>query len=316
MTTPFVECAARLGWTHRFGQLIFYPDVPTVSFALTPVFPGCSDTLAYNCIVWNLWYLIDSVRRPGTHWILTCECGYSPDAEIEWGVLVSHPNENTVVWELDFAGLAPVCDEAFRHLDGFMRLTFDRTEYESDVRAMLREVQQTTRERVPFDQLVSLHGHANLEKEYPGCRHAVADRFEPTTHGDCDADEFLELDADAPWPREPMFAPGTVIELGNFRTRVNGKESFDWIGRWFTRWEVLAAYRAWTDYTNYSTMHTGQGRQYRYTDDPAIDPGRKVIIKNGHGEALVNAMRKCFAEGNTAPGVDVRYVQCDVPLPE
>lgn len=341
MTAPFVECAARLGWIRRFGELIFYPDAPSVTFSLTPVFPGCSDTLAKQGIVWNLWSLIDSIRRPGAYSILNCECGYPPDADIKERVCVSHPNDNTVVWELDFAGLAPACDEAFRHMDGFMRFTFDRAEYESDVRSMLREVQRTAREPVPFGDLVELRGHADLEKEYPGRRHAVADLFEPTIHGDCDSDEFLELDADAAWPREAIFPPGTVIEIGCFGTalyRIDGKRSHEWIGQWFTRWQALSAFRDWGMTRRFAArpqsgnlfgnssslvlLSGGSTSDRSCSSNTASDPNEFVLrpgqdadTAHDAGAAFADALRECLAEGNTAPGVEVRHVRSDIPLP-
>lgn len=55
-------------------------------------------------IVFDLLDLFHSAQRPGSYFLLNCACGYPPDAGIEEMVLVSHPDANTVIWELDVRG--------------------------------------------------------------------------------------------------------------------------------------------------------------------------------------------------------------------
>lgn len=296
----------------RFGEITFWPDAPSVSFSLTPGFPGCSDNLAERGIVWDLWRLMESVRRPGAYSILNCECGYPDDAYLTESVCVSHPNHETIIWEIDFKGLRPAVDEALGHLDGFMRLIFERDTYEADVRAMLREVQRVASTPVPIADLSNLRHYASLEKEYPGCRHLLADLFEPTVHGDCDAEEFLELDADTLWPVTPIFAPNTLLEIGYFgqhRFCVDGRTSLGWIGRWFTRWEALAAYKTWVAaITRRFALKSSPGNP----NDFVLAPGHDAETSHRLGEMFAESLQRCLSEGRTAPGVQVRYVRCDI----
>lgn len=296
MAQPVFESAARLAWKRQFTGLIFYPDAPSVVFSFTPVFPGCADDLAAKGIVWDVQALLDSVRQPGGYFLLNCECGYPPDADIEERVCVSHPDARSIVWELDCCGLAPALDEALRRDEGFVRLIFDREEYESDVRTLLRTLQSTARAVIPFDELSFLEHGAELRKEYPHLSGAKADLFEPTVHGDDDIEGFLAMDATAPWQREPLFPPGTLFELGPFGHdvyRIDGQPRRTWIGRWFPRWQALDAWRRWVACLV-----------------AAHDPDQRRLIENRRceeGKRFAEALQACFDEGMTAPGVTVRY---------
>jgi len=318
MIDPFVEVPARLGWNKRFGQIIFWPDAPSVSFSLTPVFPGCSDQLAEREIVWDLWRLMESIICPGAYSILNCVCGLPYHAGIEDHVCVSHPKHNTIIWEIDFKGLRPAVDEAFGHLDGFLRLVFEREAYEADVRAMLHEVQQTVSTQVPISELSGAYGYAALENDYPGCRQVLADLFEPTVHGDCDAEEFLELDPDIQWERAPIFAPNTMLEIGSFGQelfRIDGQTSHEWIERWFTRWQALAAFRHWSaGFTRRFALSTGGGKEEDVDPNEfVLEPGYDAEICHRFGETFAETMLQCLSEGETAPGIQVRYVRCEIP---
>ena len=316
MTEPLAEYVARLGWAKRFVELTFLPDVPTVSFGLMPVFPGCSARLAERDIVWSLWSLMDSVRRPGGHWILNGECGHPDDAGIGQPVCVAHPDERTVIWELDVSDLGVALDEPLAARRGFVRLVFDRAEYEAAVRAMLREVRATADTRVPFGELAGLHHSNLLASEYPASSDAVADVFVPAEHGECDAEELLALDIEAPWPREALFAPGTLVEIGLFGSdlhRVNGGPSQAWLGRYFTRWAALGAFRAWSGFTRRGLLRTGGGRAVGDPNELVFAPGSDPEECHRSGAAFAQALQRGFDEGATAPGVRVVYVRCDAP---
>jgi len=315
MTKPFFETPARLGWRKRYGEVIFHPDAPCVTFSLTPVFPGCGDKLGEQGIVWDLWRLMESVRRPGAFSVINSECAYPPDAYIGTDVSVSHPDQETVVWELDCKGLSPALDDAFGHPDSFIRLVFERKAYEADVRAMLREVQKFARTPVPVADLAGAHNFGKLEKEYPGCRFVADFIFEPTVHGDCDAEEFCALDAEAEWPREPLFAPGTLIEIGLFGDRllrIDGCLRHDWIGRWFTRWETLVAFRQWMSCVSRRWALSSNGITANMAadhNDFVLRPGQDGETCHRSGEAFAEVLRRCLSEGKTAPDVEVRYVR-------
>ena len=319
MEKPFFEMPARLGWRKRYREIIFYPGAPSLSFSLAPAFPGCGDKLDERGIVWDLWRLMESVRRPGAYSILNCECGYPPDADLETHVIVSHPDHGTVVWELDCRGLSPALDDAFVHLDSFLRLVFEREAYEAEVRAMLREVQQTARTPVPVVDLSEAHGFGGMEKKYPGCRFVADYIFEPTVHGNCDAEEFCALDAEAGWLREPLFVPGTLLEIGFFGDellRIDGCVHHDWIGHWFTRWEALVAFNQWMSCVSRRFALPSKGVKLNMSGDAnefVLLPGQDAENCHRSGESFVEVLRRCLGEGKTAPGVEVRYVRCEAP---
>ncbi len=321
MRAPVFETTARLCWRLCHGEIMLDPEMPSVTYSLTPIFSGCSDRLAERSIVWNLWALLDSVRRPGGHDILTCECGYPSDARLEEAVLVSHPDDATVVWELDIQGLKPALADDLAGWGGFVRLVFQRPEYEADIRAMLREVRRTQGASIPVTDLVEVRGQGFLVENHPEIRHVVADLFEPTVHGDFDGEAFAQLDDEAAWPREPLFPPGARVEIGYFGNElclVDGRASRVWIERWFTRWAVLDAYRQWgeTFVRAYALprIYPGMKAPAGVADNEfVLLPGRDMETCHRAGEAFAAALRHSLEEGCTAPDVSVRYRGRELP---
>lgn len=318
MIEPFVECSARLGWHKRFTQIIFDPDQPYVEFSLTPEFPWCSEKLAKWGIVWSLRDLLASVRTPGAYQLVTCECGYAPDAGLQELICVSHPDAASVVWEIDIKGLTPALDKALAGIEGFIRLCFVRDEYEADIRAMLREVQETAYKPVSLAQMAAADGVEYLRNEYPECLTLPAEVFEPGERG-CDLDDFVAMDYAAPWGRKPVLRAGRLLEIGLFddwMARVDGNVDKDWIGRWFTRWATLAAFRAWTPH--YSRLY---GFGCVPLDSNNVGQNCFVLSSNDAleachvaGERLAAVIQAQFDESETAPGVVVRYVRCVPPV--
>jgi hypothetical protein len=320
MIEPFSELPARLGWHKNFTQITFDPDQPYVEFSLTPEFPWCSDKLAERGIVWSLRDLLESVRCPGAYQIVTCECGYAPDAYLEERICVSHPDTESVLWEIDIKGLAPALDDALEVIDGFIRLRFVRDEYETDIRAMLREVQETARTPVSLAQMGSAYGIEHLRDEYPGYLSLLAEVFEPGERG-CDLDDFVAMDCDAPWGRVVILPAGTGLEIGLFDdelVRLNGKVDRGWIGRWFTRWSTLAAYRAWVcHFSRRFGLGLDLDRVYLQNSDKVgqnsfvLLPKTTLAACHAAGEHFAAVLQAQFNEGDTAPGVTVSHVRCN-----
>jgi hypothetical protein len=263
---------------------------------------------------------MDSARRPGGHDILTCACGQPPHARLEEAVLVSHPDDETVVWELDIQGLKPALTEVPTDREGFVRLIFRRPEYEADIRAMLREVRRVQGASIPVADLVEVRGQEFLVENHPEFRHVVADLFEPTVHGDSDGEALARLDAEAEWPREPLFPPGTRVEIGLFGAEqclVDGRASRVWIERWFTRWAVLDAYRQWGEsfVRAYALpwLYPGMKAPMGVADNEfVLLPGGDMETCHCAGEAFAAALQRAFREGCTAPDVSVRYLRRNV----
>ncbi len=318
MIEPFLDRPARLGWRKNFTQIIFDPDQPYVEFSLTPEFPWCSEELAKRGIVWSLRDLLASVRTPGAYQLVTCTCGYAPDAGLEERICVSHPDAESVVWEIDIKGLAPALADTLANIEGFICLRFVRDEYEVDIRAMLREVQETAYKPVSLAQMAAANGIEYLRSEYPACLSLPAEVFEPGERG-CDLEDFVVMDCEAPWGRKPVLRAGRLLEIGLFDdwlARVDGNVDKDWIGRWFTRWVTLAAFRTWDAY-----FFRRYGLNGVLLEADEVRPNGIVMSFNDAleachvaGEHLAAAIQAQFDEGETAPGLVVRYVRFAPPM--
>lgn len=203
-TRPALTLPSRIGWVIYYSEILFC-DPPCLFLQALPDFPGGNKPEAGQDVVWDVFSLIESVKRPGAHQMLTCTCGEASDAGLEEFILVSYPDTSTVVWELDIAGLRPALDKTLAgDHEGFMRLVFAREQYEADIRALLRALQQAGRGPVPVTALDSrTHGLQRLLAGYPACDSLHVDELEPNIKGMA-LERLLELDASEPWPRTPL----------------------------------------------------------------------------------------------------------------
>lgn len=319
-TQLLLTLPGRIDWVIRFSEIIF-DEPPYLVLQAIPNFPAGNNHLAERGIVWDVFSLIDSIKQPGAHQVLTSDCGYAPDSGLEECILVSHPDTHTVVWELDVSGLYPALDDALVEKGaGFVRLVFARDQYEADIRALLRALQRAAQTPVATKMLDSrIYGLEYLLANDPSCDSLRIEMLEPETQG-LELECLLELDVNEPWPRMPLWPAGTLIEFGFFPhhdghelMRVNGElpRPLHWPGCYFTRWEVLAAYKNWLSYT-----------QRAFTLKPAISlsPGigqnEFILLRESDrqccheaGKLLAAIMQASLQEGETAPGVTVRYYE-------
>lgn len=296
-TVPLAECPARLGWT--LADETTYADPPWLTVRLVPSFPECHPAIDEAGIVFDLLDLFHSARRPGGYFLLNCTCGYPPDAGIEEMVLVSHPDADTVIWELDVRGLGPALEDHWAWHNGFLRLVFQREEYEADLRAMLRDVRSAGSTVLPVEEI------------------------DP---GGCGAYErAMALHDEELCLREPLLPAGTVLEFGLFGPNllvIDGKPDLGWPVRLFTRWSALAAFKRWIGYVSRGwAVHYEFGEEARRLNlSWFAEPERRndfFLLRESErtacdeaGAALVQTLCTCFAEGETAPGVTVRYQSC------
>ena len=314
---PVLTLPSRIGWVIYYSEIIFC-DPPCLILQALPDFPGGGNDLAERGIVWDVFSLIDSIKRPGAHQVLTADCGYAPDAYIEESVLVSHPDTGTVAWELDIPGLRPALDKKLiDSSEGFVRLVFARDRYEADIRELVRALQRAGHDPVAVAALDSrTHGLKHLLADYPACDSLPVDALEPGIKG-MELERVLELDVDEPWQRTPLWPAGTLIEFGFFPSgdghalmRINGDFSdCRWPSHYFTRWEVLTAFNTWFSYTN---------RAYAFESKISLpaETGRNefVLLRAADRQRCHKAGRRFAAifqaslqEGETAPGVTVLY---------
>ena len=337
-TCPVLTLPGRIGWQIYYSEIIF-DDPPYLFMQALPDFPGGTDDWTERGIVWDAFALIDSIKRSGAHQVLTADCGYAPDVYLEERVLVSHPDSNTVVWELDIAGLRPALDKTLiGDREGFVRLVFVREQYGTDIRSLVKALQQAGCGPVPVTALDSrTYGLKHLLTDYPACDSLPVDTLEPGVEG-MELERILELDADEPWPRTPLWPAGALIEFGFFPgksghelMRVNGEYSWRyWPSRYFTRWEVQTAFNAWMSCvcrayafdSNFSlpasTVQLRKGAA-TYDDQKAetgIGPNDFVLLQAADrqrchegGRRFAAIFQASLQEGETAPGVTVRYCE-------
>ncbi|MBK8752965.1 MAG: hypothetical protein IPL99_15625 [Candidatus Competibacteraceae bacterium] len=119
------ELPARLGWTLAYDTI--YADPPWLEARFVPSFPECNREINETSIVFDLLELFRSAQRPGGYFLLNCTCGDSSHAGIKDLVFVSHPDVDTVIWELDVRGLGPALEDYWSSHTGFLRLIFKRS---------------------------------------------------------------------------------------------------------------------------------------------------------------------------------------------
>lgn len=321
---PALDIAGWLGWQAKYSEITF-AEPPYLTLQMTPVFPYCHTALAERGIVWDVFSLIESIKRPGAHQLLTGDCGYAPDVYIEASVLVSHPNEHTVVWELDSKGLRPVLDDSLDCEGGFYRWTFDRADYERDIRALLREVQARITQPVAVTDLSDTDGLDHLINSFPDIKTLRVEEFEPDTRGRAE-ERLLEIDPDAAWPREPLWPPGTVLEFGFFKDKyghdwlmIDGQvKRACWPVHYFTRWQALDAFNAWAATTERRhSLPAGsctpeEDVNHRNTCFLRQESDRDVC--HAAGRHLAQVLQHGYQEGSTAPGVMVSYRACPLTV--
>lgn len=336
---PALTLPSRIGWQIYYSEIIF-DDPPYLFMQALPDFPGGNKPEAGQDVVWDVFSLIESVKRPGAHQMLTCTCGEASDAGLEEFILVSYPDTSTVVWELDIPGLRPALDKTLiGDHEGFVRLEFAREQYEADIRALVKALQQAGRVPVPVTALDSrTYGLKHLLADYPACDSLLVDELEPNTGGGMALERMLELDADEPWPRTPLWPAGTLIEFGFFPgknghelLRVNGEYSWHyWPSLYFTCRKVRTAFNAWMSHVHRAYVFDPNRKLPFATNLPrkgaitrgipgtetGIGPNDLVLLHTADRQRCHDAGRQFAAifqaslqEGETAPGVTVRYCE-------
>jgi len=265
---------ARLGFRLAFETT--FSDPPYQTVRLVPEFPHVRPDIAETTdIVWDLPQLCESIQRPGGYDVLNCTCGLGDHADLMELAFVAHPDDATVVWEIDIPGHRPALEARWRETEGFLRLVFRREDYEADIRAMLAAVLSAGSPDLPVEE------------------------YDPNRGGE--VYELLQARAaDGDWSRQPILRPGTLLEFRVARSSfllLDGKPSNMYAPRLFTRWSAMAAFDHWAD-------------PFLLDRDLAESRGADC---DEAGEAFAAVLRRCFAEGLAAPGVAVEYRPCREP---
>ena len=302
MVSSTEDIHARLGYRLAFETV--YDEPPYQAVSLIPVCPWIHpDIQKATTIVWDLPELLRSIQRPGGYQVLNCTCGVADDAELMALNYVAHPDDETVIWEVDVPGHRPALEKSFGESDGFSRATFRRAHYEADILGMLDAVLSAGTSALPVEE------------------------YNPNRNGDS-YQRLQELAANWDGSRQPILRPGSRLEIGFFDdelARLNGAAYRDYLPRLFTRWDTHVAFEHWRRY-----FARGHGVTYTLAQE-GIDIDENVF---GRGDArnrfhllherdreacddagrhFAAALSRSFAEGSSAPDVIVEYRHCLIP---
>ena len=294
---PAAEFPGRFGW--RLVSETIYAEPPWQSVGLVPEFPGCNPAIAETGILWDVLEIHAAAARPGAYYVLNCGCGYPPDSGLEAPVFVSHPDEDTIIWEIDCKACAPALIPVFSGNSGSVRRVFARQDYEAEVEAMLRAIRTAGSPGVPVEE---------LEPDVDGMAFERAMALE------------------APAPRRPVLPPGTALEFGFFGSSLfalDGKPDPNWPVHMFPRQAVYAAFQNWLRF-----VRRGFTLKFAFDDNGEVPDLAAFTSEavcndffllresertacNRAGAELVSLLRQAFEENRTASGVVVTCRACD-----
>lgn len=289
ITDPLLILPARLGW--QLNRSFIYgnggdnpPTDQTLKF-IPALECGLQMAGEYGDIVLDLKPLLESARKLGGYFLLTCECGYADDADIKELIFVQHQSPDKIVWELDIQGLrsALVKEEWLTHQDGYVSLVFDRSQYMADLRRMVEEVQQANKE---------------------------LDLYELAGSGDYGfVEELLAFDFDAPIVAEPILPPGSHLEFrleGEEFCWLNGKRLFGWPPHYFSRWEINLAFKKWMRF--FQRGYAGNPNQLYLPNE------NDRVACDKAGNELARMLQQSTDESGYSPHITVSYSPCLLPV--
>jgi len=295
ITEPLLTLPARLGWS--LDRSFIYgnggdkpPTDQTLKF-IPSLECGLQMAGEYGDIVLDLQSLLESARKPGGYFLLTCECGIADDAGIEELIFVQHLPNDKVVWELDIQGLrsALVKETWLTHKDGFVRLIFDRAQYVTDLRHMVEEVQRENRV-LELDAVAGIGDYRFVE-------------------------ELLAFDFDAPIVAEPILPLGSRLDFrleGEEFCWINGKEFFGWPPRLFPCWEVNQKFKKWIEFVHRGFAIKAAAQPMKTNHFYLLDEGCRAAC-DAVGCELASLLQKSIDESCNSPQVTVSYSPCLLP---
>lgn len=172
-----------LEWHLHFPQVVFI-EPPYVDMQAVPHFPGCSENLQEQDIVWDIFALMESVKRPGRHYVFTCSCGTALDADLYQSIQVRHPDADTVFWDFDVQALGAALEERYSEYEhGFIRLVFARPAYETAIHGLFNALRSAGSTPLDISSLTDTRGLACLRREYPQMSLIQVEEMNPNSQG-------------------------------------------------------------------------------------------------------------------------------------
>lgn len=313
-----VEEQAQLGWVDKVVDPTLWNGEINADLVFIADFPYCSDQLLQRDIVLDVQALIDSVIRPGSHFILNCTCGIAEDAGLGAPVRVAHPDDDRILWELDVEALRPALSDELQG-PGFVRLVFERACYQRAVHGLLDKIRELAGSVHPLsvcdERPFKLDGV--IAAKVPDT--LVVDGIQPPIHGsEALSEEILDTIGSIDWRRQPTLPAGSHVEIGLFESSepycVDGWPGTAWIGHWFTRHAVARAWAQWPVTRRYAVDQewARKRRGLEVIEDSSTNhfvmvPGTSLREFDRKGENFAQLLAAGLSEGDTAPGAQVTY---------
>ncbi len=311
-----VETRAELNWTAKIVDPVFHDGQIDADLLFVADFPHCASKMAQRGIVLDIQALIDSVIRPGSHFILNCTCGIAKHAGLGAPVRVAHPDDEHIIWELGVEALRPALADDLQG-PGFIRLVFDRTAYRQSVLDLLACLREMAGSRQPLSAYDSSALEGATGPNLPDT--LIVDGIQPAwRNSDELTDELVDAIGTIDWRPRPIVPSGSEIEIGLFDSeapcRIDGRPGRDWIGAWFTRHAVARAWDEWPIIRRYAT-DDGMAGAREFVEVSNDKRRNHLIMKPGTttqefdrlGERFARLLGESLAEGSTAPGARVVY---------
>mgnify|MGYP003276389165 CR=1 FL=1 len=285
-----------------------------------PVFPFCGNELKERPIVWEPERLARSYMTPGSYELITCSCGDSGHAGITDSIYVSHPDNKRIIWEMNISDFEPALCFELQDKKGYIRFVFFRENYKKSLINMCKSMKMLSDSFLYPHEIKHLTDDKVVD-EIPANTRITVGCFGP--YGE-DIQEFHKQILCLEQKRKPLFPPGTTIEIGLFKEKlfqINGIASNDWLGWYFTRLAVKEAFDFWmkTVCRRYvqktkNALSAPHFMSIMGNDDPKRN---EFVLQDGFtledchraGRHFVEVFAASLKEGNTAPGVNVQYIE-------
>lgn len=145
-------------------SVVVYMDPPEAGLLIHPRISGMRLQHLDDELCIDLKALLHSVDNEGEDYLLSCSCGWAPDAEINAPIAFTHPDEQVICWHFETSMHETLFEDDLPD-DSRVTLRFERRAYIDTVQRMQREVAAWLAEPAAVEALKQLprYGFANAE---------------------------------------------------------------------------------------------------------------------------------------------------------
>jgi len=179
-------------------------------------------------LVWDIGALVKSTIEPGGYHVFNCSCGFPEDTDIHERVCVSHPDKETIAWEMDIKGYDAWWSSDLQGKSGYIQFLFNRSEYEASINLMLEAIDEYIKSKIPVDEIPPSHDFVDNEKVW-----------------------LSDLKNSIRQPRKALLHTIKDIKLDTSKypfILFDGQPAEKIIDSYFSKWSALNAFRILQDY--------------------------------------------------------------------